>query len=323
MSEIKRYHNDNHAIWDDFVENSKNGTFLLKRGYMDYHSDRFEDHSLMFFDNKGRLTALLPANVRIDDDGNKRLYSHQGLTYGGFILSVKASAEMVLNIFNDTLKYLRTNRFTSLYYKQIPTCYHLCPSEEDEYALWRNHAQLKVCNISATVSLNGTFLKPSFERRRKRGITRAKEAGYIIKKSEEPDVFWPIMTNNLEEKYQAKPVHSLEEMKLLMQRFPDNISCYLAIKDGKAEAGGIFYQTKQTVHVQYAHATHKGKDEGALDLLYSELIDKYTSEGFHYFDIGTSNEDGGKILNTNLIAQKEGFGGRGTAYKQWEITIKD
>jgi hypothetical protein len=38
-------------------------------------------------------------------------------------------------------------------------------------------------------------------------------------------------------------------------------------------------------------------------------------------DFGNSNEQNGMYLNENLIAQKEGFGGRGTVYKQWIITI--
>lgn len=47
--------------WNGFVARSKNGTFLFDRRYMDYHSDRFEDYSLMFY-REGRLYALMPAN---------------------------------------------------------------------------------------------------------------------------------------------------------------------------------------------------------------------------------------------------------------------
>lgn len=43
--------------WNEFVTRSKNGTFLFDRRYMDYHSDRFEDFSLMFY-REGRLYAL-------------------------------------------------------------------------------------------------------------------------------------------------------------------------------------------------------------------------------------------------------------------------
>ena len=44
---------------------------------MDYHKDRFEDYSLMVFKDE-KLVAVLPAN-RVED----KLFSHQGLTYGG------------------------------------------------------------------------------------------------------------------------------------------------------------------------------------------------------------------------------------------------
>ena len=50
---------------------------------MDYHSDRYLDYSLLIY-KKDVLISILAAN-RVDD----QLYSHQGLTYGGFILDKK------------------------------------------------------------------------------------------------------------------------------------------------------------------------------------------------------------------------------------------
>ena len=47
---------------------------MLKRGYMDYHSDRFIDNSLMFYEDD-KLIALMPASKH----GNE-LRSHGGLT---------------------------------------------------------------------------------------------------------------------------------------------------------------------------------------------------------------------------------------------------
>jgi hypothetical protein len=53
-----------------------------------------------------------------------------------------------------------------------------------------------------------------------------------------------------------------------------------------------------------------------MDLLYGTLIEQYRQRPeFRYFDFGTSNEDAGRYLNETLIAQKEGFGGRGVAYR--------
>ena len=47
--------------WDAFVKESKNGTFLLERRFMDYHSDRFSDCSLLLYEDN-ELVALFPAN---------------------------------------------------------------------------------------------------------------------------------------------------------------------------------------------------------------------------------------------------------------------
>ena len=101
---IHRYTSSDKPIWDAFVRASKNGTFLFERDYMDYHRDRFFDHSLMFLDDKGRLVALLPAN-EVELDGVRHLYSHQGLTYGGFVLSTKNTVEQVIELFDETVSY--------------------------------------------------------------------------------------------------------------------------------------------------------------------------------------------------------------------------
>ena len=42
-----RYNSTNKAIWDKFVTDAKNGHIMFLRDYMDYHSERFRDHSLM------------------------------------------------------------------------------------------------------------------------------------------------------------------------------------------------------------------------------------------------------------------------------------
>jgi hypothetical protein len=41
MIEVRRYEPSYQVIWDAFIQRSKNGTFLLRRAFMDYHSDRF------------------------------------------------------------------------------------------------------------------------------------------------------------------------------------------------------------------------------------------------------------------------------------------
>ena len=83
MIEIMRYEGSMAARWDELVSSSRNGTFLHQRGYMDYHSDRFTDCSLVAL-REGKPCALLPACIDSDV-----LYSHRGLTYGGWLVPLK------------------------------------------------------------------------------------------------------------------------------------------------------------------------------------------------------------------------------------------
>src|SRR3712207_3824641 len=118
MFEIRRYTAEDGAQWNQFVAKSRQGTFLFARGYMDYHSNRFCDHSLMIY-LKGRLYALLPAN-----EHDHTLYSHQGLTYGGLLTRADATVANMVTLFTELNHYLASQGFQKVLYKAIPPIYH-------------------------------------------------------------------------------------------------------------------------------------------------------------------------------------------------------
>jgi hypothetical protein len=45
--EIKRYECSNKLIWNEFVSKVVKWYFPLDRNYLDYHQDRFIDHSVL------------------------------------------------------------------------------------------------------------------------------------------------------------------------------------------------------------------------------------------------------------------------------------
>ena len=323
MIEIKRYTPQEKQDWNDFVAKSRQGTFLFDRNYMDYHQDRFHDHSLMIY-YKDKLYALLPANEVVSASNNeipqKELVSHQGLTYGGLLTCNKMTAELTCETFEAIGNYLKQEGFSKLTYKAIPWIYHKIPSEEDLYALIHvGKASLNAREISTTILLQN---KLRFSEQRRRGVNKAKKNSLIIRQSSQEDVFafWNILNNNLQQKYHTRPVHSNEELQLLMSRFPENIIGYSVLKDEEVIAGTIIFITPQVIHTQYIGASKKGKEEGALDLLFDYLINQKKWNA-PYIDFGKSTEDRGNYLNTNLIHQKEGFGGRGVAYDTYEWTL--
>jgi len=311
---IEKYQKEKHNIWNHFVAKSKNGTFLFDRRYMDYHEDRFDDHSLMIF-RKDKLYALLPAN-RV----NNTLYSHQGLTFGGFIMDKNNSTSGMLEIVKETKDYLLSHGINEIIYKPTPYIYHHLPSQEDMYAFFRCcEIQTVGCNISSAIFQNN---KIKFESSRKGGIVKALRAELHISESKNYSAFWNILKNNMSMKYKTKPVHTVDEIKLLHSHFPDNIKLYLVYRDKTVLGGTVLYLTHNVVHTQYISASLEGKKNGALDFLFDHLINKlYTS--IPCFDFGHSTEQMGKYLNEQLIFQKEGFGGRGVTYNTYKMTLNN
>lgn len=310
--EIRRYRREDKELWNSFVNKARNATFLFDRNYMDYHADRFDDNSFMFY-HKGKLKAVLPANVAGDT-----LYSHQGLTYGGLLLDKKATVEDVLECFDSLNSWLRENGISKVVYKALPWIYQQYPSEEDLYALtWKCKAQLISRNIASTIFIDN---KLKFAESRKSGIRKALSLNIEVGESNDVDGFWHVLEDNLGNRYNAKPVHTANEMKLLMSRFPNNIRLYVAKMNGEIVGGTLIYVTPQVVHTQYISASVEGKKHGALDLLFDYIINKVYAN-CRYFDFGKSTEQGGAYLNEPLIFQKEGFGGRGVCYDwyQWEL----
>lgn len=309
MFEIIRYTPSHKEEWNRFVRQSKNGTFLLERDFMDYHSDRFTDCSLMFY-LKGSLYAVLPANVK-----GATLYSHQGLTYGGLIMSTHCVAANILCLFQEMNQWLRSCGVNEVIYKPIPHIYSSQPSEEDLYALFRCGATLQARGISTTVTLSNPL---KWRETRKQSLKKALLAGVKVGRSEDFASFWPILTGNLQAAHNVKPVHTLSEIQLLHSRFPESIILLSASdSEGEVLGGVVLFITGKVIHSQYISASERGKKLGAIDAIMSEVLKMQAD----YFDFGISTEDGGNYLNESLIFQKEGFGGRGTCYDTYIYII--
>lgn len=312
MVTIKKYCIESKIIWDQFIDNSKNGTFMLKRGYMDYHADRFKDYSLMFYDDN-RLIAVMPASLH----GNE-VRSHGGLTYGGIVVDYKMTIQKMLELFEVLKNFLQSCGIRRLIYKCIPAVYHLYPADEDLYALFRNKARLFRRDVSTAVYLPE---KIKFSELRRRGIKKAIKNNLSVRQTEDFEEYVSMLSAVLEEHHGVKPVHSAEELKLLASRFPDVIKLFAAYNnENQMMAGVVIFDTSQVVHAQYIANSDVGRNVGALDLVMDYLINQY-STGKKYFDFGISTENAGLYLNNGLISQKEMFGGRAVVYDfyEWEI----
>ena len=313
MFEIVRYTAEQADAWNQFVATSKNATFLFDRRYMDYHADRFHDHSLLFYRGE-RLMAVLPAHVEGDT-----LYTHRGLTYGGLLMSEQLTISEAMMLFRELNDMLRSEGLKHVCYKAIPWIYHRLSAEEDLYALYHECKARIVARDYSTNIFLGANLR--WERVRRRGVVRAERAGIRVEISNDYADFWHVLADNLGTKYGVKPVHSLAEIELLHERFPQNIVLYQAVREGQVLGGVVLYVTPQVVHAQYSSATPEGKSLGAIDAIYERIM-HHDYKDFPYFDFGRSTENAdGSGLNETLVFQKEGFGARGLCYDIYEYDL--
>lgn len=314
MFDILRYTDKDSTAWNDFVAQSKQGTFLFDRRYMDYHRDRFADYSLLFY-KQDKLYALLPANI----DGDT-LWSHQGLTYGGLITDRHATAADICVLFEELNAYLHDHDIRYVVYKAIPWIYQQIPAEEDLYALFnRCHAQLMVRNVSSTIVQDKAL---RWRSGRYYDANKACSSGIVVRQDDEAyEKFWKVLSDNLKVTYHANPVHTLDEITRLHSAFPDHIKLYVACLNGEVLGGTLLFIMPQVVHVQYISATPEGKHLHAIDAIFRKVLCEDYRE-CRYFDFGTSNEDHGRYLNEKLIFQKEGFGGRAVCYDWYSWNVE-
>ncbi len=277
---------------------------------MEYHADRFEDASLLVFKEK-KLVALLPAN-RIGD----QVISHQGLSYGGLVLSAKTKLTDTVVVFKEILRYLNQDGVSKLQLKLLPKIYHVQPADEIDYLLFLTEATRTRVDVSVSIANSA---KQKIQGNRMEGVKKAERQGLRVEKTTNFSSFWnEILIPNLAERHGAKPVHTVEEIELLTARFPKHIAQFNVLHHEKIVAGATMFVTKNVAHVQYISANADKQQLGSLDFLFEQLITK-TYADKKYFDFGVSNENQGKNINEGLHYWKECFGGRSTVQEFYEI----
>lgn len=297
---VKRYQKSDYAHWNSFIGQAKNATFLFHRDFMEYHEDRFEDFSVLIY-NTGKLVAVLPANKVAND-----VFSHQGLTYGGLVYSAKIKAETVLELVNCLLFFFKDHSIQSFNLKQIPSFYLSKGNAEMEFFLLKKGAFLekKEMNLAINLAMPMTVSKSKLKHFRK-----IEALDLQLVEETELDSFWELVLEpRLREKYNAKPVHTLQEITKLKTLFPQNIKQFSVHYKDAIVAGVTLFETETVVKSQYGATTKKGEELRALDFAFITLIDKYKKQGTLFFDMGIVNDTNERGFHAGLLKQKEELG---------------
>jgi Acetyltransferase (GNAT) domain len=299
---VKRYGPDFAADGGKVLLSARNGIFLFDRGFIEYHGDRFVDFSAIAYLGDEPV-ALLPAAI---DRNTGEASSHPGLTFGGVVLRRELRGDAAIALINALLDSCKACGAKSLAVKLLPHIFYTYPSAELEYTLWRRGFTIIRRDLSSLLPLEDSLPLNSSK---KGGITKAKKSGLVVGNPPLP-AFYSLLTQVLQDRHGALPVHSLAELMLLMARFPRNISVRAATKNDQMLAGTIIFHYGPVWHTQYVASSPLGRKVGALDLVIGSVIDEARALGCKYLSFGVSTEAAGSLLNEGLLWQKESFGAR-------------
>jgi Acetyltransferase (GNAT) domain len=314
---VQPYGPEHKTVWDAFVARSKNGTFLFLRDFMEYHAHRFDEVSLVALDDEGEVCALLPATRRGDE-----VTSHEGLTYGGLVTDERMTAVAMLEVLSACRRHFRDAGATTLLYKTVPRIYHRMPADEDLHALFTLGAELVRRDVLSVLDYDAS---DAWERRlhaRARKAAKATSAGIVVRRSDEYDRFWAILTANLERRHSVRPAHSLEEIELLASRFPDEVQLFGAYRGDELTAGEVVYVTDTVCHSQYSATSPEGRELRVHDLVLAHVIDAFRGR-VRYFDFGISSEQNGRVINEGLLGYKEEFGARAVVHDFYRLPLAE
>ncbi|MDO1501273.1 GNAT family N-acetyltransferase [Winogradskyella maritima] len=278
---------------------------------MEYHRDRFEDHSLIVYD-KEKLVAVLPAHKT-----GKTVLSHQGLTYGGLVFLRNTRLVKQAGVLKSVLEFLADSDIEQLSIKSLPNFYKTEAEDGLDYLLNAiGHCEKQ--QLYSVASIGNVVFSDS----RKEGFKRGMSQQLHFEETNDFADFWgSILIPNLQKKHSVKPVHSLKEISRLKQKFPDNIRQFNIYHNNGLVAGATIFETKHVAHLQYISGNSDKNALGSLDFLITKLMTE-TFNHKRYFDFGTSHNADGSI-NEGLHFWKEGFGALSAIQNFFRVNTKD
>ena len=296
---VRKYQSSDYIIWNQFVSEAKNGTFLFHRDFMEYHKDRFEDFSMLVFDSKMNLIAIIPATI-----SKSEVISHQGLTYGGFVMTKNIGGTSFAQVFQRVLTFLQSNGITNFTIKMQPPLYSEIGNLGLDFCLFQKGVTAYRKDMALLIDYSQQH---RFHKSKEKHWKKFDDLHLEIKEESSVKVFWEkVLVPRLTEKHQSSPVHTLDEMEKLKVLFPHSIRQFSIYKEETILAGITIFEFENGVKSQYGATTKEGEENRALDFLFMYLIEKFKREGKRFFDMGIVND--GTSYNEGLLKQKEELG---------------
>lgn len=321
--ELRQYNDTLEKEWDAFIEkNKRNATFLHSRQFFKHNPLNSGDDASLLFYKKDKLKGVLPANLYKKDD-QLVLHSHPRSTYGGFVIENAAGAAEAMEIVAATVDFAKHNHVNEIIIRNPFRIFHQVPTDETDYAMWYYGFVIKSREIECAIKLD-EHAQLRYENGAKYNIKKAVKT-VEVRETNDFERFWEMLTKNLQEKHGIKPVHTLEQFQHLVNLCgQDKVKLMGGFIEGKMVCGVLlFVFTPIALHAQYIASDDNYQDIRPLNAVIDLIIKWGIENKYSYFNLGTPNEDSGRILNYGLAHFKEGFGARGILRETMHLILKN
>jgi len=297
--------------WDNFIDNSDNGTIFHKRRFLSYHpKGRFIDSSLVF-KKQNKLFSIFPA-VEVEREGKKILSSHGGASYGSFVYKEDLNLREAFDLVEQTIDYAKKNNFNRIQLTIPPIIYLTKYSNYIDFALVKNDFQYVKRDVSSVVQLDfpREKLLYTYRAEARTAVKKSIKQGVEIVECEKFAEYYEILKKNLKMRHNVNPTHTLDELIKIKNLFPSKVRLWGAFLKDKLIAGVCnFSANDKVVLAFYISHDEEYQEYRAVNLLFYEIMKRYQDEGYKFLDFGifTVNMD----PNWGLGRFKENFGARG------------
>jgi len=321
--EVVRYDAARHAaMWDTFIPRTVNGNLFHTRRFLSYHPPgRFEDHSLLFFD-QGKLICVAPGEAR---DG--KWSAHRYSSHGGLAVLPDMRADRCLDIVHGLLAYAVEQGWHQLGMRFAPACLHRGSIEP---LLWA----LEIFGFQETgKELAWCFMPPAAESEEELlgrysngahyATTKAIKDGLIVRISDDFPAYWALLEGNLQRKFAVAPTHSLEEIQRIRALCPGEITLWAVFnREDRMIAGSVIFEVSpNSGHMFYSAQDYAYQELRPTSLLMHELHMEYVVRRKGRLNLGVITAHGAEELNLGLSWFKQSYAAQPFVRRSFSIEI--
>ena len=300
--------------WDEFVLSTSGGTLHSRRGFLNYHKEKFEDLSFIFtLDNK--IVAVLAAAVL-----NDKLVSHPGASYGGLIYKQNLKLEQIIEIKKIIFEQSINRNIKKLEFRFPYSIISKNYFDKFKYTISSNTHKVyrEISQFIDLDNLDKNQYSTNFVR-----ILKKNKNLHTKLSTNKDDIssFYKILEKNLL-RHDTKPTHTLEELVYLIENL-DNCKLFLTIDEKDIIVSGTFVieLTKNTAHTFYLCSDYRFINKSPLVSTIDFVSKYYKKSGFNHLNLGISSENRGESINLNLNMFKEKFNSYGTVRETFNVNV--